>query len=296
MSQEDRNLVSHVIRSCPGLQRSTWIPEVGPFEEGHSRFCTKIGGNSPFRPNNFTWPICEECRTPKAFVCQINIATIPPLLQEQIKMKSGLFQLWYCHQCQPWKCFDDIFIIKGTNLVVPSLQSLAAEKAGRLDEYNLRRLPRMLRYFIEEKARKDLSPIRMEQHVETEETIVMAWNNKRELPNFEAVAHQAGVGEEIKREANLTEEQFQYFLDHLFEEENCFPPSSTGTKLGGWISWSEGQHMFLDCPDCKIKMDISFLQIEENSMFWSQDNGSGKLWNNNPGHVVLTLCPECSHS
>ena len=267
----------------------------GPVEEGHSRFCTKFGGNSPFRPDNFSWPICEECRTPKCFVCQINIATLPPLLQEQIKMTTGLFQLFYCYECQPKESFADIFIIKSSDLVVPSLQSLAAEKAGQLEGYNLRPLPRILRYFVAERSQEELFPIRKKRYIETEET-VMAWNNEQELPYLEAHASQSGIEEEIKREANLTEDQYCDFLDQIY-----FPPSSPDIKLGGWISWLAGlgpdDVMYLDCPDCKIKMDINFLQIEEISMYrmyLAKDRDrADKWWNNKPGPLVVTLCPKC---
>ena len=145
-----RDLIDYVLRSCPFLERFAWHPEYLPVEEERdSRLCTKFGGNKPFRRDNFTWPVCGECSDLKAFVCQINIANLPPLLQDHIKMTSGLFQFFYCHDCRHDESFEDIYIIKSPDLV-PSLKSLAAEKVGGLKGYDPMALPPILRTFVKE--------------------------------------------------------------------------------------------------------------------------------------------------
>ena len=134
MDQEPRDLIDHVFRSYPMLERSAWYLEVRFANERDSRHCTKFGGNKPFRANNFKWPVFGECGSHKAFVCQINIANLPHLLKEHIKMTSGLFQFFYCYECLPICCFEDIYIIQSSELL-PSLKSLASEKVDGLKGY-----------------------------------------------------------------------------------------------------------------------------------------------------------------
>ena len=134
MDQEPRDLIDHVLRSWPTLERSAWYLKVRPADERDSRHCTKFGGNKPFRANNFKWPVFGECGSHKAFVCQINIANLPHLLKEHIKMTSGLFQFFYCYECLPICCFEDIYIIQSSELL-PSLKSLASEKVDGLKGY-----------------------------------------------------------------------------------------------------------------------------------------------------------------
>ena len=188
------------------LGRSAWYPEVRPGEEKDSRHCTKIGGNKPFRPNNFKWPVCGECGSHKTFVCQINIADLPSLFKEHIKMTSGLFQFFYCHECMPICCFEDIYIIESSKFV-PSLQSLAAEKVGGLKGYK-KVLPPTLTNFVEE-GTEDIPPA-------IEELVVNDYKIVSEMPCYEEVCDSnSEIAHKIKSKANLTEEQYQSFLGQL---------------------------------------------------------------------------------
>ena len=279
LTLRQRDLIDHVLWRCPFLERFAWHPVYRPVdEERDSRLCTKFGGNKPFRSDNFTWPVCGECSDHKAFMCQINIANLPPLLKKHIKMTSGLFQFFYCQKCMPFETYEDMYIIKSPDLV-PSLKSLAAEKVGALKGYNPMTLPPILRKFVKECT----------------ESMGTRWDNdyvvdrltkEIELPHYEEILDSnSDIAKEIKREANLTDEQYQSFVD-------CFMTSGaksvdSGTKLGGWFDWGLGWSdvMYLECPDCEVRMDISFLQILK--LFF----GNQRKYVLNNGFVML--CHQC---
>ena len=285
-----RDLIDHVLRSCPWLERSAWYPESRPVdEERDSRLCTRFGGKDPFRRDNFSWPVCGECGTLKLFMCQINIANLPPLLQKHIKIKSGLFQFFYCHVCMPDETFEDMYIIENPDLV-PSLKSLAAEKVAALEEYDPMTLPPILRKFVEEYTES------MGQGWEPDEAVVDGWTKKTELPKYEEVwDSDTDIAKKIKREANLTEEQYQSFVGQLSNDNfnDCFMTSGAkivgrDTKVGGWFTWgnwSENEVMYLECPDCKVKMDITFLQVSDGEEYWGHPRYSR--------NGFLMLCPQC---
>lgn len=184
------------------LERSAWYPEVRPGEEKDTKYCTKFGGNKPFRPDNFKWPVCEYGHH-KAFVCQINIANLPQLLKEQIKMTSGLFQFFYCHECMPLRCFEDIYFIE-TSKLVPSLTSLAAEKVCRLKGYK-KVLPPILRNFVQEYTEDIPLPTcdeyflldrDLEKKHTIEETVVKGWKIQSEMPSYEEFVSSTRAQEE----------------------------------------------------------------------------------------------------
>ncbi len=287
-----RDLRDHVLRSCPFLERIAWLPVTRPVEERDSRLCTKFGGNKPYRRDNFTWPVCGKCGTQKDLMCQINIANLPPSLQQHIKMKSGLFQFFYCYECMPDESYEDIYFIKSPDLV-PSLKSLAAEKFASLEEYDPMTLPPILRKFVKEYTES------IDLVWEPDDHVVEKWTKKTELPTYEEISvSESDIAKEIKREANLTEEQFQSFVDQLsndnFEFEDCFMTSRAMfvyhcTKLGGWFywgNWSQNQVMYLECPDCEVRMDTTFLQISDVE---AEEYCGGQPHRN--GFVML--CPQC---
>ena len=290
MTPEQRELIDRVLATCPMLARSSWYPIHKPGDDTDSGHDTKFGGNKPFRPDNFRWPICDECNAHKAFVCQINIATLPPLLQEHIKMTSGLFQLFYCLECMPLNCFKDVYIIKSSQLV-PSLQSLAANKAVRLKSYNPKKLPLTLRNFVQDYTEK--VPLHEVFGDELEENVVEGWNMVRaELPNTQEYRDIESIAEEIKSKADLSEGQFDTFVDLLSDDPDSaleahvgVTSAGSGVKLGGWIRWCQGVE-YPECPDCPgVTMDITFLQMEEDEVY---EFGWGDC---GTGHV--TLCPQC---
>ena len=288
MNPEERELIDRVLGSCPMLVRSSWYPTHRPGEDNDSGLVTKFGGNKPFRADNFRWPICDECNAHKAFVCQINIATLPPLLREHIKIKSGLFQLFYCLECMPLNCFKDVYILKSSELV-PSLQSLAAKEVVRLKKYNPKKLPPTLRSFVQDYTEN--VPLHEVCGDELEENVVEGWNMvASELPNTQEYRDVESMTEEIKSKADLTEDQFDTFVDLLSDDPDTalegrgVVSAGAGVKLGGWIRWCQGVE-YPECPDCGVSMDVTFLQMEEDSVY---EFGWGDC---GTGHV--TLCPQC---
>ena len=197
-------------------------------------------------------------------------------------MKSGLFQFFYCHVCMPDETFEDMYIIESPDLV-PSLKSLAAEKVASLEEYDPMTLPPILRKFVKEYTES------MGDGWEPDETVVDRWIKRTKLPRYDEILDsESDTAQLIKREASLTEEQYQSFLgqlsDHNFED--CIITSDT--KLGGWFhwgDWSENEVMYLECPNCKVRMDITFLQIADTEEYWGHPQYSRTGF--------LMLCPQC---
>ena len=115
---DDDELLRRFLSRCPDLPRKCWLPVAGGGGGGGGggKFQTKFGGNKPFRPSNFKWPICDECHAHKSFLCQVNLEEIPPEAQDHIGLRSGLFQLFFCLECMPLNCFKDIFFIRKTDL------------------------------------------------------------------------------------------------------------------------------------------------------------------------------------
>ena len=282
-----RDLVDHVLRSCPWLERSAYYPE---YSDEVSRLCSKYRGMNPFRRDNFKWPVCSECGELKYFVCQINISNLPPLLQQHIQLKSGLFQLFYCKLCMPKETFEDMNIIESPDLV-PSLKSLAAEKVAALEEYDPKTLPPILRKFVKEYTECGLPGW------EADETAVDRWIKRTELPKYQEISDiESDIANDIKREANLNEEQYQSFVGQLSDDDfeyDCFMTCGAksvrrDTKLAGWFTWGDWSHneaMYLMCPDCVVRMDITFLQIPDDEEYWGHPDFCRS------GFVML--CPQC---
>ena len=63
-------------------------------------------------------------------MCQINLSELPGPVQEQLGRRAGLFQLFYCLECMPLYCTQDIAVLPPAHLV-PSLKSQAARVAAR---------------------------------------------------------------------------------------------------------------------------------------------------------------------
>ena len=69
-------LVEAALAACPQLRRVAWTPtlqEAGQEQgagQGADPLATRFGGNTPFRPDNFRWPICEECHAHKVATSQ----------------------------------------------------------------------------------------------------------------------------------------------------------------------------------------------------------------------------------
>ena len=128
--------------------------------------------------------------------------------------------------------------------------------------------------------------------MENEELVVKEYNIASEMPSCPEVCDSnSGIAREIKSKANFTEEQYQSFLDqlrviqHEDEDEDDY---YEGVKLGGWIFWCPEQAEYLDCPDCGVRMDITFLEMDDGDLYQFLFR-SGDFW----GQVNVTLCPQC---
>ena len=97
----DQELMDRVFKQYPDIVRTRWCPMLRHGVINNGKLKSKFGGDKPFRPDNFKWPVCNSCVTKKSFICQLNIETLPSEFQDKIKLSSGLFQLFYCFECIP---------------------------------------------------------------------------------------------------------------------------------------------------------------------------------------------------
>lgn len=80
-----------------GLVRPAWLLRCRKVETV-SRYCTHIGGNTPFAPVKDGWPECGKCGKPLEFVWQIDFADFGGAA---VFEDHGLFQFFYCWECFP---------------------------------------------------------------------------------------------------------------------------------------------------------------------------------------------------
>ena len=93
--------------------------------------------------------------------------------------------------------------------------------------------------------------------------------------------------EVLTEEVALSLEEFYDAVDEDCEpavQNNITPPKS-GIKLGGYIRWCQGIE-YPTCPDCHIRMDTTFLQMEADSILFDDSWGDS-------GTAHVTLCPAC---
>lgn len=262
---------------CPDLARFAWRP-VQAKEESQDKFATRFGGNRPFRFSSFRWPICEECHAHKAFFCQINLDRIPSEIQERIGRSSGLFQLFYCLECTPLDYFRDMNFVPKSEFV-HSLKALAAMSVVK-NNCSIKDLPRIVQSFVEDFT-ENVPEAEYDGDI-FEEKEVAKWDElkRKEVPSFdEMLDHNGG---ELAKRIGITADDI-YFNDEDYEAATIVTPQG-GIKLGGYIRWCQRVE-YPTCPKCKLKMDVMFIQLEDDDMY----NFS---WGD-CGTAHITLCPSC---
>ena len=240
MSNDD--LLRRFLSSCPDLPRKCWLPVAGGGGGGGGgggKFQTKFGGNKPFRPSNFKWPICEECHAHKSFLCQVNLEEIPKEVQEHIGLSSGLFQLFFCLECMPLNCFKDIFFIRKTEFV-PSLSSLAAEEVVKAASFSCDQLPLSLQHFVLDSTETP----DIEFDGETfQERLVVSWREgeRPEIPQAQEIqALHHGQMEQLSR---LSSEE----LARLYEDLEELGESRAGCEADWDTQTTRSVERFTTC-------------------------------------------------
>ena len=95
------------------------------------------------------------------------------------------------------------------------------------------------------------------------------------------VCHNGGA---LARKLGITaEDEDPYLEDDDYDASTILTPQG-GIKLGGYIRWCQ-QIQYPTCPRCKLMMDVTFLQLEDDTMY----NFS---WGD-CGTAHVTLCPKC---
>ena len=286
-----QEVLDKILDTFPDLPRPSWCPIFKRCDDINqsSIYTSRFGGNQPFRPDNFKWPICDECNAHKAFVCQINLETLPVSLQDSISRSSGLFQLFYCLECMPLDCFKDLIFIDKSELV-PSLKSLAANVLVKQTKLDKTCLPRPLLESVEDYT--ETVPIpeadwRLEPGDELSMNLVTGWrqNLLLDIPQYTELDEEE-YRDKIRQRTGLTEEQVTQMYEWLEEtsEGRGVTSAAAGVKLGGYVNWCQGVE-YPECPDCRVAMVVTFLQLEQDRVYEFMWGDCGT------GHV--TLCPRC---
>jgi len=277
-----KELTCRIQDRCPEVARSAWRP-LQARGLSQDKFATRFGGNRPFRHSSFRWPICEECHAHKAFLCQINLERVPVEIQEQIKRSSGLFQLFYCLECTPLDYFRDMSFVPKSEFV-PSLKALAAISVVK-NKQSTKGLPDHVQSFVADYT-EDVPEAEYDGDV-FEEKEVAKWEELKwkEVPNFEEMLYHNN-GDLAKKVGITSDDDDLYINEDEYEAHTILTPQG-GIKLGGYIRWCQ-QIEYPTCPRCKLKMDVTFLQLEDDDMY----NFS---WGD-CGTAHITLCPHCGNA
>jgi len=269
VEQEMPEIIRQFLAEHPDAPRKAWIGSVDDVTPSNPRLASKFGGVKPYMPAGKVWPVCEACEDKKTFVCQINIRQVPKEIQSHIGLDSGLFQLFYCFECSEFDgVFKDVEIIPEKELCVPGLKVLAAEKAARSTNLKAKNIPGSVKKFINEmKVAEDEN--------EYPERFV-----KWEVAGYKEIMNSEELSDVITQDMSDAYDE----LDEFYDADGMTRGPYGGVKLGGYVCWVQGVE-YPECPDCKVDMKTTFLQISEEELF---SNSWGDC-----GVAHVTLCPRC---
>jgi len=268
-------LSKNIIEKCPEVLKAAFQPVEASEITGDCPTVTKFGGRQPFRSSKFRWPKCSECEKQKTFICQINISSLPGKVKLMINRYDGLFQCFFCLDCMPFDgCFDGIYFVPETELV-PNLQSIVSQFLFK-NNINTSRLPNGLRSSV----LLQNEVFRQWDWEGFEEKRVGTWTKlKQEIPTIHEIIDDGQ--HKILASVNISEDEL-IDMEDVEHDGIGFPHS--GIKLGGYVRWCQGVE-YPTCPDCGVMMTVTFLQLENTTLFPFTWGDSGTA------HV--TLCPLC---
>lgn len=247
---------------------------------------SRFGGCRPYRRPGFRWPRCGECSHQKAFLCQVEGRSLPPLARELTHLKNGLLQVFLCLECLPYEgVFDDVEVVQGDALV-PSLQGLAATALAEA-EVGLHTLPEKLilevRVFTEQFSAQEGQDLLEEVEVESWEMKGGREEEGEEVPSMTEI--QDAVELEDLDDVDEAPAELVLLPQHRERQGRKLGWAGTGVKIGGWVNWCQSPE-YPTCPDCKVAMTVPLLQMEE-------DDGILAFGWGDAGTAHVTLCPAC---
>ena len=292
----DQALMDRLFTRCPEILRTRWCPTLRRgviYNSQNGKLKSKFGGNKPFRPDNFKWPVCDSCGSKKSFICQLNIETLPLEFQDKIKMYSGLFQLFCCVECIPRYIKEETrrsdsgmyshvcFVQKSE--FVPSLMSLAAEVFAQQKSSNMNVLPGKLREYVENFT-ESAPPTRSKK-----EKVVRNWRKELEVVDEYAfkddpASNISSLTDEINSKLFDPWSPLRKYLTTITHNDTDVINDHCQTKIGGWMGYYYCSRFTQapQCPDCGDKVDINFLHENGN---WS---GLHHI------EINVYLCSKCS--
>ena len=183
----------------------------------------------------------------------------------------------------PLDCFKDLIFIERSNFV-PSLKSLAADILVKQTKFDKQGLPTSLLETVEDYTEIVPIPEAAFPGDELFLNLVTGWsqNPKLEIPTYTEMDDR--YMEKMLQRAGLSDEQVEQMYGWMEAGDRGVTSPATGVKLGGWINWCQGVE-YPECPDCKVAMVVTFLQLEQDRVYEFMWGDCGT------GHV--TLCPGC---
>jgi len=286
---EFNELVTLIQENCPEIVRTPWKPvkEEVPSRNWHA---TKFGGSNPFRGTNFSWPRCEDekCGKQKDFLCQINLSQLPDQVKTHIGKDSGLFQCFWCSERHDDKLASAHFIPRSE--MIPSLQTLAAIAVFE-SKANKDNLPEAMKTLV-----KKTNKMGVVEKSTSEEKQVKTWEESevKEIPNYGEMTRNDYVSQKILAMPGMDERTYEEIFEDIYDEGTKI--IEFGIKLAGWL-YMEGSPLddgnfavwYPTCTDCKVKMDVTFLQLFSDGDILKHD------WDSHDGLAWVTLCPVCGN-
>ena len=308
-----QQLTNLIQQNCPEIVKNFWEPvKAEESESSRSNYVTKFGGSNPFRGNNFRWPMCQDCESPKTFICQIEVAKIPDENIHNLLKNFGLLQ---CFWCMPYGCVHDNWedenpfrlILKSE--MIPSLQILSAiavyESKGDTSVLpsELKKLKKLVKNVNEQF--EDFNGENLDSYV-GKEVQVKSWieSDIKEIPMPEEISWNNKISETVLKVPGMTQDilnevtfmqQFDDAASACVEARPIATPQF-GVKIGGYVRWFEdhGYEGYSTCDDCHVKMDVHFLQLSYHEDLQEYE-WVLTLYQDIPvrGRANVLLCPDC---
>lgn len=232
-------------------RRDCWLPIVRDGDGGPTD--SKFSG-IPWLERDEEWPECASCHRPMALFLQLNLATVPAPIRNQIG--DGLLQAFFCL---------DADCIHG-------------REEG--DPFTRTHLLRVIDH-----ADATGSPPRQPQSENPNEEIpvrcIVDWQRVDDFPSM-AEAEELGLLHGKGDQVVCDDPPFSVAatLDEFF----TMPWARDNEKLGGWPGWVNICTVYPKCPECARRMDVTIFQFGFEGFIPIMFGDEGQ------GHIVC--CPE----
>ncbi len=232
-------------------QRPAWRPRV--VDNENALTASKFGGTPWLAPAE-DWPICRGCDRPMPLLVQLDLAQLPPTLEQCFG--AGLLQLFYCTECDGgWEPFAESQLVR---VVHPAGTTPTVGVPEGVESFPPRTMVGWSEII-------DLPDPSEHEELGVRYTYDFTANTVRlDCPELGLTVEQP-IGEDLAEAVST---------------------AAAGDKLAGWPAWVQGVE-YPSCPECGQRMRLVFqLDSEDHLPFMFGDLGTGHL-TQCPAHLAV---------